>query len=86
MALVLTTALLALFLAFSLARLIKNGVRRRPLSQVTTVIVAALPSVLILVGMQFSSQMVGWGLLLLLPATIAWGVGWAVGYTFQGAR
>lgn len=46
---------------------------------------AILPAVQISLGMQFSSQMVAWGLSLLTPAATTWALGWIVGITLKNA-
>jgi hypothetical protein len=76
----LTVALCALLLAFSIARTVGRRIIRGTWSWLPIGAVAVSPAMAIYVCMQFSSQMVAWGLLLLTPAAIAWALGWIVGF------
>lgn len=83
MGLILILAVIAFLLAFAIARVVQKSAGRHGRFWRVVGFIAVLPALLIYVGMQFSSQMVAWGLLMLMPAAGAWAVGWIIGSALQ---
>ena len=75
-------AFIALLLALGMAHVIQKSASQHAWFWRVSGFVAVLPALLIYVGMQLSSQMVAWGLLLLMPAAGAWAMGWFLGSAF----
>ncbi|MBB4097442.1 hypothetical protein [Sphingomonas kyeonggiensis] len=82
MTLMLAIAIGAFLLAFFAARIVAKSVKKRFWSWLAVGSVAVLPTVALYAGIRHSSQMVGWGLLLLVPASIAWALGWIVCFAY----
>jgi hypothetical protein len=78
MASMLSAVLISFLLAMGVGRFVARVAQRSGIWPIAT-FVAVLPSVIIAVGMQFATQMIAWGLLILIPTAAAWLIGCLAG-------